>query len=259
MQPTSDLYKELLGLPHRVETRLTIGEAGKLITKQGDAITFGGTSILVGASGADGGYDESLLVSMSTNVRVFSEDTPTVGDCISGEIDVEMLKPYGDVPKQARLSPYVRLTDGYRHSEWIQKGVFYIDTREKKEDGSNIEKITIHGYDAMLKAEQDYPSSSLDWPAKDIDVVREIASFIGISVDKRTVELMTWGYLVQYPAEYSCREVLGFIAAMYAGCFIMSDIGELQLVALNGIPAETRYLLASAGQQLTFGGVRILV
>ena len=57
MQTTSDLYRELLSGSHWKETRLAIGETGKLITKLGDTITFGGTSILVGRSGADGGYD----------------------------------------------------------------------------------------------------------------------------------------------------------------------------------------------------------
>lgn len=259
MQQTSELYKQLLASAHSFDTRLAIGETGVLITKQGDSITFGGTSILVGATGADGGYDESLLISMSTNARVFGGDTPTVGDCVSGEIDIEMHKPYGDIPKQARMVPYVRLTDGTRVSEWIQKGVFYIDTRTKKEDGSSIEKIVIHGYDDMMKAERDYPSSNLSWPAKDIDVVREIASFMGVSVDGRTVGLMTRGYKVQYPSEHSCREVLGFIAAMYAGCFIMSDLGELRLIPLNGIPKETSYLISTDGFSITFGGVRILV
>ena len=265
MQQTSELYKELLdGLNanqpgHKAENRLAIGETGTLITKKGESITFGGTRILVGTSGPEGGYDEAMLVSMETDSRVFSEDTPTVGGCVSAEIDVEMLKPYGEIPKQARLAPYVRLTDGSRCSEWIQKGVFYIDTRKKKEDGSGVDKIVLHGYDAMLKAEQDYPSSALSWPAKDIDVVREIADFIDVPIDSRTVELMTWGYPVQYPGEYSCREVLGYIAAMYAGCFIANDVGELRLVALNGIPAETRYLIAAAGQPIAFGGVRILV
>lgn len=259
MQQTSDLYRELLATNYRTETRLAIGEAGRLITKQGDSITFGGTSILVGASGADGGYDETILISLGTESRVFGEETPTVGCCVAGEIDIEMLKPVSEIQKQARLVPYVRLTDGVRYSEWIQKGVFYLDTRQKKEDGSNIEKLVIHGYDAMLKAEQTYPSSSLRWPAKDIDVVRELAEFLDVSVDSRTEALMAWGYRIQYPAEYSCREVLSYIAAMYAGCFIMSDLGELRLVTINGIPAETRYLIAVAGQPITFGGVRILV
>lgn len=259
MQSTSELYQELLASSHRVETRLVIGETGKLITKRGEAITFGDTSILVGSSGADGGYGESQLIAMSTRRQVFSQSTPTVGCCVAGEIDIEMLKPMGDIPKQARLVPYVRLTDGVRYSEWIQKGVYFIDTREKKEDGSGVDILVFHGYDAMLKAEQDYPASTLSWPAKDIDVVGEIASFIGVSIDSRTISLMTNGYPVQYPGEYSCREVLGYIAAMYAGCFVMNDLGELRLITLNGIPPETRYMVTESRQVITFGGDRILV
>lgn len=259
MQHTSDLYQVLLAETHWHETRLAIGETGVLITKQGEGITFGGIRILTGTTGADGGYGEDQLIDMKTTSKVFSENAPVVGSCVSSQIDIEMLNPFGEIPKQSRLVPYVRLTDGVQHSEWIQKGVFYIDTRKKKEDGSAIEKIVIRGYDDMLRTEQDYPSSRLSWPAKDIDVVREITEFIGVSVDSRTVALMKYGYPVQYPAGYSCREVLGYIAAMYGGCFIMSDLGELRLVAMNSIPTETRYLVDSTGQAVTFGGVRILV
>lgn len=259
MQATSALYQELLSSRHWKETRLAIGETGKLITKLGDSITFGGTRILVGSSGADGGFDEGTLISMSTYSRMFAEDKPSVGGCISGEIKVEMLRPLGDIPRQARMVPYVRLTDGTRRSEWIQKGVYFIDTRELIEDGSGIERLTIHGYDAMLKTEQAYPSSTLSWPATDIQVVREIAEFIDVPVDSRTAAIMTRGYKVQYPGEYTCREVLGYIAAMYAGCFVMSDLGELRLIALNSIPPETRYLVTNTNDIITFGGDRILV
>ena len=259
MQKTSDLYKELLASDYQTETRLAIGETGVLITRYGEGITFGGVRILTASTGADGGFTEDQLISIKTDRRVFSDNTPTVGGCISAQIDIEMLKPYGEIPKYARMVPYVRLTDGVRHSEWIQKGVFYIDPRRKKTDGSRIEKIVIRGYDDMLKTEQDYPTSELSWPARDIDVVREIAEFIGVSLDIRTETVMKHGYMVQYPSQYSCREVLGYIAAMYGGCFIMSDLGELRLVSLTGIPPETRYLIAGAGQAITFGGVRILV
>lgn len=259
MQATSALYQELLASRHWKETRLVIGETGKLITKLGDAVTFGSTRILVGSSGADGGYDEGTLISMSTSSRMFSGDTPAVGGCVSGEISVEMLRPVGDIPRRARMVPYVRLTDGVRSSEWIQKGVYFIDTREQREDGSGIKKLILHGYDAMLKTEQDYPPSKLGWPANDIRVVQEIAEFIDVPVDNRTFGIMTGGYKVQYPGEYTCREVLGFIAAMYAGCFVMSDLGELRLVTLNGIPPETRYLVTNTNDVITFGGDRILV
>ena len=61
MQQTSDLYKELLaeyqtGNPNiKMETRLSIGKNGTLITQRGESITVGGVSILVGVAGADGG------------------------------------------------------------------------------------------------------------------------------------------------------------------------------------------------------------
>lgn len=256
MQVTSDLYKELLASNHHKEVRLAIGETGKLITKSGDAISFGGVSILVGSSGADGGYDESRLISLKTSRRVFSEDTPTVGNCVAGEISIEMLAPVSTIPRQARLVPYIRLTDGVRYSEWIQKGVYYIDTRDTT---STIGRLTIHGYDAMLKLEQDYPASALTWPARDIDVVREIANYIGVSIDSRTVAVLTRGYTVGYTTDYSCREILGYIGAMYAGCWVMSDLGELHLIRLYDLPAETRYLVTGNAEPITFGGVRICV
>ncbi len=261
MQRTSALYQELLSSNYKMDTRLAIGETGVLITEMGDSITFGGISILTGSSGADGGYDESLLCEMETENRMFSGEMPTVGDCISSRITVEMHKPYGIIPEMARIVPYVRLKsmDGKRHSEWIQKGVFYIDTREDRDDGSSIEKIVLTGYDDMLKAEQDYPSSTLSWPAKDIDVIREIAAFIGVAIDDRTISIINRGYTIQYPTGYSCRDTLGYIASMYAGCFIMSDIGELRLITIHGIPQETRYLIESTGFAITFGGDRILV
>lgn len=259
MQQTSETYRELLATHHKKETRLAIGETGRLITKSGDAITFGGVRILVAAGGPEGGFGENLLFSLQTESGVFSEERPGIGNCIAAQLHAVMQKPYGTIPRQARIVPYVRLAAGDTRSEWIQKGVFYIDTRDARNDGSSIEKIEIHAYDDMMKAEQDYPSSKLEWPATDISVVREIADFMGVSVDPRTVAVMTDGYLLQMPTGYSCREVLGYIAAMYAGNFVMSDLGELLLLTINGIPAETRYLVTNTGAAITFGGVRILV
>lgn len=259
MQSTSTLYQDIISGVHHKEVRLVIGEAGRLITKKGESITFGGVSILVGSTGADGGYDESVLVSLQTNSTIFSEERPIVGSCVSSELDVTMLKPFGVIPRQARLVPYVRVVNKVAASEWLQKGVYFVDTRESDIDNSEVEYISLHGYDCMLRAEQNYPASTLAWPARDIDVVYEIASFMDVPVDSRTLDIMTDGFLVQYPAEYSCREVLGYIAALYAGNFIMSDLGALRLVPLNSIPVETRYLVSSARQPITFGGVRILV
>ena len=259
MQETSALYRQIISGQHWFETSLAIGESGRLITERNEVITFAGTSILVSRSGGDSGFGENWLINMSTRKSMFANGSPEVGCCISGEIDVKLLKPTGDIPRMAMLAPYVRAANGTAKSEWIQKGVYFIDTREASEDAAGNTVLTIHGYDAMLKAEQPYSGALLNWPSTDIQVVRDIAAYMGVAVDARTVAIITHGYAVQLPTSYAMREVLGGIAAMYGGCFIMSDVGELRLVRINELPAETRYLIDNAGYAITFGGDRIRV
>lgn len=216
MQETSELYKELFRNEHKTETRLLIGSKGTPIDELETA------------------YGGDALRSMTTSIGMFSEGVPKVGECVSGEIKVVMNYPDSEPPRQAKMVPQVRLTDGVQYSEWISKGVFFVDTRKKTSDETDLKLLTLEGFDAMLKAEQDYPGSKLDWPARDIDVVREIAAFMGVEIDPRTIEALAKGYTVQYPGgEYSCRETLGYIAAMYCGCFIMNDVGQLRLVKLS--------------------------
>lgn len=258
MIETSELYKEIASGDYWVETRVAIGETGRLLDNFGNGILFGGVGILVDSGGAEGGYQEDQLFSVETSNLVFSGNTPEVGGCVSGQLTLKMFKPLGEIVKQARIVPYVRITDGERYSEWLKKGVYYVDQRSESVF-SDRTIINLSCYDAMMKAEQDYPDSTLEWPAKDIDVVKEIARSIDVGVDERTIQIMTAQYPIQYPADYSRREVLGYIAAMYAGCFVMSDEGDLQLVTLYSLPTETRYLITKDGEAITFGGDRILV
>lgn len=235
MQSVSELYKEIVAGDYETEVQLLIN----------------GTE-----------YGHESLRSMKTKTRVFPQDLPSVGGCYSGEIDIVMQKPAQVIPKQAKLQPRERVHNlqKTKFSEWIPKGVFYIDTRKTAEDGTDIKILTLHGYDDMLRAEQDYPDSALSWPATDIDVVREIAAFIGVELDERTVEKVVNGYDIPYPDGYSCREVLGYIAAMYAGNFIMSDTGKLRLIVLGDVPSdEESYLINEEGFAITFGGVKIIV
>lgn len=259
MQEVSSLYREIISGNHTVETRVAIGDTDVLVTRQGDYITFGGRRILVAATGADGGYDESVLSEVSTSGALFSSNEPEVGACVSREVNIKMLKPSGNISGMERISIYSRVTDGQRYSEWLPQGVFYLDSAEEAAGDGDVRWIEIHGYDAMMFAEQDFPLiTTLKWPAKDIDVVRLIAGCMGIAVDDRTWEIMDKEYLVQY-STYSLREYLGYIAAMYGGCFTINERGELRLVCFWDIPKETKYLIDNSGNAITFGGERILV
>ena len=207
----------------------------------------------VAINGVD--YGQSVLQELEINRSVFG-NSPSCGMCVSAEIDLSLIKPTVDIPRMALIEPYVRITNGVLTSEWLPKGKFYIDTREyTKNDAVDI--MTIHGFDAMLMAERLAPLDG--FPATDIQAAQTIATYCGFTLDDSAASVMTHGYTVPVPADYSCREVLGYIAAMYAGCWVMDDFGKLRLIQLNGMPTETNFLINTAGLSITFGGDRILV
>lgn len=204
-------------------------------------------------------YTQDKIMELSVELRMFSGQQPGVGGCLSGELTLKMLAPSVTIPRMAEIIPYVQVTDGTQYSEWIPQGVYYIDTRETTKNDDNLPIMTFKAYDSMLKTEETYPDTTHAWPYADADVVREIADAIGVGVDPRTWALMTNAYQISAPLGYSMREVLGNIAAMYAGNWVMNYDGELLLIAVNGIPQETNYLVDSVGDAITFGGDRILV
>lgn len=258
MQTTSEKYKRLQAAGAAAETRLVIGTDGALITKKGDAITFGGVRIRVGGSGPDGGYTPEMVNAIKTTEQAMGDTGPGVGQALAGEIDVDMYAPAGKIPRQAEIRPYVRLENDGEVSEWLPQGVYYLDTREES-NPDGLKKLQLHGYDAMLRAEQDFDATTLSWPATDRAVVRAIARIMGVSVDARTWTVMDQHYPVQLPDGYACKELLCSIGAMYAGNFVMSPRGELLLVPLWGLPKETRLLVTETRRAITFGGVRIRV
>ena len=227
MQTTSALYKQLLAAPlHECEWRLDVG----------------------GVS-----YGAGDRFSMRLSSALFSGDAPAVGACVAGELTAELL-PKATIPRMAEIKVYVRLTEGTQASEWLPMGVYYIDTRSISESGS----ITLHGYDAMLKAEQIYlaEDDTAEWPQTMAAVVSSICTRMGVSLDSRTV---LKGYTIDYPEGYTMREILGYIAAAHGGCWIMTPAGKLRLVTLGGLPVETNYLIDESGDAITFGGDHILV
>ena len=211
-------------------------------------------------------YFESSLISLSTSSALFG-NVPSVGNCYSAEIDVKMLNPNNVIiPPMAIMKPYIRLytedqnTHTIIYSGWLQKGVFFIDTRMVAKDSYGTETITIHGYDPMLKTEALYPvDDPAEYPKLDIDVVDIIAEAIGVEVDDRTYDIITEEYEINLPATYAMREVLQNIAAMYAGNWCITPEGKLRLVGLTDIGIETNLLVDQLGEAIVFGEDRIIV
>lgn len=234
MHKVSNLFLTLLAdKNHRVETKLSI-------------------------AGVE--YSQADIVRDSLRVYGGLYSTFGIGNCSARQIDFEII-PKGDIPRQAEIKVYARLMSGEQVSEWIPKGVFYFATR-KTDRKTGV--LSVHGYDAMLKAEETWLDSSYDaetWPMPVWTAVNDIAARMGVAVDSKTQ--LNAAFPVQYPVDsegdMTMREALSRIAVANAGNWIITDEGKLLIVGLNSMPAETNYLITEGGSAITFGGVRILV
>lgn len=234
MHTVSDLWQQMLSNPeHAVEAKLRI-------------------------AGVEYGEDQIVRKSLMVYGGLYS--TFGIGNCCARQIDFEIY-PQGTIPRQAKIEVYMRLRLDEQVSEWIPKGVFFFSTR-KTDRVTSV--LSVHGYDAMLKAEQTWLDSSYDaetWPMPVWTAVNDIAARMGVAVDSRTQ--LNESFPVQYPVDdegdMTMREALGRIAVANAGNWIITDEGKLLLVGLNSMPAETNHLITETGSAITFGGVRILV
>jgi len=215
MQSTSALYQSIISGLHRFEVKVNI-------------------------SGTDYGMD--TLTSLQTSRSVFGDGSPEPGHAPAGSIRVSLYADSDSIPRMAAMTPYVRVVNDTQQSEWIAKGTYYIDTRE---ENTETGLLTLTGYDAMLKGESSYPSTSHVWPSTDITVVREIATFLGVTVDARTTALMTSAFEIPLPAQYTVRETLGNIAALYGGSFVLTDQNSLRLICLWDLAQQADVTLGS--------------
>lgn len=251
MQTTTDLYKSILADPHHLkEHRAFIAD-----------VEYSGSDIITDVEAPSVMLDQPPVVTGG----LYSSGVPAIGCCVARQLDI-MVRPKGDIPRMAEIRMETRLVlrdpltgENTQESEWLPKGTFYIDTRQALA-GINI--LRIHGYDAMLKAEQTFLTETTedDWPKPMDEVVAEIAKRMGVTIDARTV--INPDYMVDYPNDYTMREILGYIAAAHAGNWIITDAGELYLVPLYN-PATDRanygYLVTEDGNPIAFGEVCILV
>lgn len=182
--------------------------------------------------------DDIILV--DTSNPLFADGIPQAGCVVCGSLYAQIVTPAVTIPRMASVKPYIRLTDGTQTSEWIQKGEFFTDKQYADDDGV----LTINAYDALIKTTNvmyTTTGAQENFPKSDIAMVREIAQMIGVSVDSRTTSIMNKNYQVEYvgfgDGGYTMREILGYIAAMYAGNFCISDTGKLRLISLAyGLP-----------------------
>lgn len=218
MLSRSATYNSIMSGWHSVEWKIVI-----------DGTTYG-----MGDISADLGGGHSLP---KLNRCLFTGSTPTIGGCCAATFECSIFEESANIPRMATVVPSYRITNGTQTSEWIQLGVFYIDTRSyDKVTGA----LSLYCYDAMLKADgingQTYAelSSFDEWPQSMANVAADIASIIGVPIDNRTNFRYGDGYTVAYPNDLSMREVLGYIASAHCGNWCITPEGKLRLIPITG-------------------------
>lgn len=137
-------------------------------------------------------------------------------------VEFKLLKDPGT--RNPKISIYAPIS-----VNWMTQGKYYIDTRDVDEVTG---LMTIHGYDAMLKAEEKFLTDDDigSWPRTTHQVVANIASRLGVVYD--TGFAMN-GYMVSYPGDLTMREVLGHIAAAHGGNWVITDNNWLRLIPFS--------------------------
>lgn len=263
MQQTSTIYKEIWANPnHWSEVKVNINGVDYFesdLTEVGiRADAFSANTLTIGA--APVASCRVGLISDTLTGQDLSDMIPSGAKIIIYErIHGTVFTPVDTIAGQAKAG--IAIAGGSaivteQESEWLVQGNFYVDYRENM---AGTGQLGLDGLDALAKADAAYPAVEHEWPYADIDVVREIATEIGVELDPVTVSVIWRRYPVAIPTDYTMREVLGHIAAMYAGNFIITKDEKLLLLQISSLPAESNLLITNAGDFIRVGGDRIIV
>ena len=162
--------------------------------------------------------------------RNLLENTAEVGNATAAVLTLEISQ--GEtIPKRAKVVVQYRLMLDDARTDYIPKGTYWINTREK--DGRYL-KLTC--CDATLMAQQDYLGdvTADDWPQQETACVTEIAQRIGVEIDPRTQIGTGDNHQVSMPVGRTMREVLEQIAAANGGNWCITPAGKLLLVPFAG-------------------------
>lgn len=186
--------------------------------------------------GAEYGQEHIVGEPVSYNSLYGDAKGPTLGGVSAGELTLSIL-PRGIIPRMAEIRLFTRLARlDYvsqvvtESSEWLQKGVFLLDTRQKN---AVTEAMDLHCYDRMLLAEDFFfqEGDALgEWPRAMEPVLTEICDRMGVELEEGTVIDPT--YKVPYPEGLTMREMIGYAAACHGANATITETGALRFVPL---------------------------
>lgn len=189
-------------------------------------------------------YTAADIPSVPVISKAFA-DKLGIGFCGSGTIQLSVWAKT-EIPKAAAVAAYCRLVspDGATTTAWVDQGHYFVSSRSTA-DGVT----TLTCRDAMQKGRTVYwdKTKITVWPAPMADVVTDIADFMGVPVDSRTVIKSGNAYKVRVPdSDTTILDVLASIAAAHGGNWIITETGKLRLVPVASVVALPDQILGGA-------------
>jgi len=264
MQTTSALFKALWATPnHWSEVKVNIAGTdyfeNQLMSVSIQSDAFSANKLTIGAAPIGScrvelivddmtGLDLSSQIPNGSKVIVYERlhgTLFTAVDCIVGQVQVGVAVAGGTALTQEATS------------EWLIQGTYYVDMRDSL---STTGVLTLDCVDIMAKADAMFPSMITPYDVlPDNYIVSTIASNMGVAVDPTTSNIVRGQYNVPIPTDYTMREVLGHIAASYAGNYVITKDEKLLLLQYISLPSSTSYLITENGVGITVGGDHIIV
>lgn len=176
--------------------------------------------------------------------RGMSPKMLSIGNCVAACLRLE-LRTNDTIARAAEVQMIQRVVSdplgSPEYSEWLSAGTFYVSERDRDYASG---KITLTCYDAMLKTREKYFPGGIVagtdiWPKPMSTVVDIIADRIGVDIDSRTVINTGDDYMVYLPSYQSTMmDVLGQIAIVHGGNWIITAENKLRLIPLQGAPED---------------------
>lgn len=145
----------------------------------------------------------------------------TIGNAQSSSITFSIYEDTIDLEnREMVLFEGLEVSEG--NIEYIQIGIFKI-TSATAEEG----KTSYTGYDRMYSNMEMTYVSKLTYPAKDINIVKEICTQAGITFVESTMDDKTIS-IATAPKGYTRREMLGFLSARQGKNAVINSQGQLE-------------------------------
>lgn len=145
----------------------------------------------------------------------------TIGNAQSSSITFSIYEDTVDLEnREMVLFEGLEVSEG--NIEYIQIGIFKI-TSATAEEG----KTSYTGYDRMYSAMEMTYVPKLTYPAKDINIVKEICTQAGITFVESTMDDKTIS-IATAPKGYTRREMLGYLSARQGKNAVINSQGQLE-------------------------------